>query len=127
MARTVIGPATCAVVVEPSCGEGGKTTPPRRYSCALRAPVTNSARLLSSTRYNAVLAARAMPGAHEASGVTPDIMTLAKPLRLTACPSVPSWMTDEVAAAVGYGEHGSTSAGGRWSVAPRIVVFDRIA
>ena len=53
-------------------------------------------------------------------------MTLAKPLA-NGLPIGAILMTDEVAAAVGYGEHGSTFAGGPLVCRAANVVFDRIA
>ncbi|GLT52903.1 hypothetical protein SLA2020_262120 [Shorea laevis] len=49
--------------------------------------------------------------AHEAYGVFPDIMTLAKPLA-GGLPIGAVLLTERVASAINYGDHGSTFAGG---------------
>ncbi|HYW08114.1 MAG TPA: aminotransferase class III-fold pyridoxal phosphate-dependent enzyme, partial [Longimicrobium sp.] len=49
--------------------------------------------------------------AHEAAGVTPDIMTLAKPLA-GGLPMGAVLMTERVAAAIQPGDHGTTFGGG---------------
>ena len=125
-ARTVIGPATCAVVVEPVQGEGGVHTAAPEFLRGLRALCDEFGAALIFDEIQCGLGRTGTLWAHEASGVTPDIMTLAKPLA-NGLPIGAILMTDEVAAAVGYGEHGSTFAGGPLVCRAANVVFDRIA
>ena len=64
--------------------------------------------------------------AHEWSGVTPDLMTLAKPLA-GGLPIGALLMTDAVASVIHIGEHGTTFGGGPFITAVALSVFNRIS
>ncbi|KAJ6420785.1 hypothetical protein OIU84_028199 [Salix udensis] len=64
--------------------------------------------------------------AYEAYGVVPDIMTLAKPLA-GGLPIGASLVSEKVAAAIKYGDHGSTFAGGPLVCNAAIAVLDKIS
>ena len=125
-ARALIGPATCAVIVEPVQGEGGIHTATPEFLRGLRALCDAHGALLIFDEIQCGLGRTGHLWAHEAHGVTPDVMTLAKPLA-NGLPIGAILLTEEVAAAVGYGEHGSTFAGGPLVCRVAAVVFDRIA
>ena len=63
--------------------------------------------------------------AHEAYGVFPDIMTLAKPLA-GGLPIGVVLTTERVAAAISVGDHGSTFAGGPLICHAALAVLDKI-
>lgn len=63
--------------------------------------------------------------AHEAFGVTPDIMTLAKPLA-GGLPIGAVLTTERVAAAISSGDHGSTFAGAPLVCHAALAVLDKI-
>lgn len=63
--------------------------------------------------------------AHEPYGVFPDIMTLAKPLA-GGLPIGTVLTTERVSAAITYGDHGSTFAGGQLVCHAAIAVLDKI-
>nr|DAD35945.1 TPA_asm: hypothetical protein HUJ06_006585 [Nelumbo nucifera] len=63
--------------------------------------------------------------AYEAYGVTPDIMTLAKPLA-GGLPIGAVLVTDRVAAAIKSGDHGSTFAGGPLVCKAALTVLEKI-
>lgn len=131
-ARELIGPATCAVVVEPVQGEGGIHAATPEFLRGLRALCDAHGATLIFDEIQCGLGRTghlwAHEGAADASGapVTPDIMTLAKPLA-NGLPIGAILVTEAVAAAVSYGEHGSTFAGGPLVTRAATVVFDRIA
>jgi predicted acetylornithine/succinylornithine family transaminase len=125
-ARALIGPATCAVVVEPVQGEGGIHPATPEFLHGLRALCDEYGATLIFDEIQCGLGRTGKLWAHESSGVTPDIMTLAKPLA-NGLPIGAILMTEDVAATVGYGEHGSTFAGGPLVTRAAGVVFDRIA
>ena len=125
-ARAVIGPATGAVVVEPVQGEGGINAATPEFLRGLRALCDEFGATLIFDEIQCGLGRTGTLWAYEASGVTPDIMTLAKPLA-NGLPIGAILMTEDVAASVGYGEHGSTFAGGPLICRAANVVFDRIA
>jgi len=125
-ARALIGPATCAVIVEPVQGEGGIHAATPEFLRGLRALCNEHGALLIFDEIQCGLGRTGHLWAHEAYGVTPDVMTLAKPLA-NGLPIGAILLTEDVAAAVGYGEHGSTFAGGPLVCRVASVVFDRIA
>ncbi|OEL19868.1 Acetylornithine aminotransferase, mitochondrial [Dichanthelium oligosanthes] len=63
--------------------------------------------------------------AHEAYGVAPDIMTLAKPLA-NGLPIGAVLVKEKVAAAINYGDHGTTFGGGPFVCQAALTVLDKI-
>jgi predicted acetylornithine/succinylornithine family transaminase len=125
-ARTLISPATCAVIVEPVQGEGGIHAATPEFLRGLRELCDRHAALLIFDEIQCGLGRTGRLWAHEAYGVTPDIMTLAKPLA-NGLPIGAILLTDEVAAAIGPGDHGSTFAAGPVVCRAAEVVFDRVS
>ncbi len=127
-ARAMISDDTCAVVVEPVQGEGGIHAATPEFLRGLRELCDRHAALLIFDEIQCGLGRTGRLWAHEAHGtpVVPDIMTLAKPLA-NGLPIGAILLTEEVAAAVGYGEHGSTFAGGPVVCRAAEVVFDRVS
>ena len=125
-ARALMSDATCAVIVEPVQGEGGIHAATPEFLRGLRALCDQHQALLIFDEIQCGLGRTGRLWAHEASGVVPDIMTLAKPLA-NGLPIGAILLTEEVAAAVGYGEHGSTFAGGPLVTRVAQVVFDRVS
>ncbi|MBP9500771.1 MAG: aspartate aminotransferase family protein [Candidatus Promineofilum sp.] len=125
-AREFIGPATGAVIVEPVQGEGGIHPATPEFLRELRALCDEHGATLIFDEIQCGLGRTGRLWAHEACGVTPDIMTLAKPLA-NGLPIGAILVTEEVASCVGYGEHGSTFAGGPLVCRAATVVFDRVA
>lgn len=64
--------------------------------------------------------------AHEAYGVFPDMMTLAKPLA-GGLPIGTVLVTERVASAIKYGDHGSTFAGNLLVCSAALAVLDKIS
>ena len=127
-ARAMISDDTCAVVVEPVQGEGGIHAATPEFLRGLRELCDRHAALLIFDEIQCGLGRTGRLWAHEAHGtpVVPDIMTLAKPLA-NGLPIGAILLTEKVAAAVGYGEHGSTFAGGPVVCRAAEVVFDRVS
>ena len=125
-ARALMSDATCAVIVEPVQGEGGIHAATPEFLRGLRALCDQHQALLIFDEIQCGLGRTGRLWAHEASGVVPDIMTLAKPLA-NGLPIGAILLTEEIAAAVGYGEHGSTFAGGPLVTRVAQVVFDRVS
>ena len=64
--------------------------------------------------------------AHEAYGVFPDMMTLAKPLA-GGLPIGAVLVTERVASSIAYGDHGSTFAGSALVCKAALAVLDKIS
>lgn len=125
-AERAIGPRTCAVIVEPIQGEGGVQPATPAFLRALRRFCDAHGALLICDEVQCGLGRTGDLWAHEAAGVTPDIMTLAKPLA-NGLPIGAILTTEAVAAALHPGDHGSTFAGGPLVCRAAQVVFDRIS
>jgi predicted acetylornithine/succinylornithine family transaminase len=124
-ARASIDEETCAVIIEPVQGEGGVN--PARPEClaGVRELCDRNQALLIFDEVQCGLGRSGNLWAHQAYGVTPDLMTLAKPLA-GGLPIGAALVTEEVAGAISVGDHGSTFAGGPLVCRAAQVVFDRV-
>ena len=102
-------------------------TSPRRSSCqGLRALCDEQDALLVCDEIQCGMGRTGALWAYEESGITPDIMTVAKPLA-GGLPIGAILVTEAVASAVKPGDHGSTFAGGPVVTAAAIEVLRRIS
>jgi predicted acetylornithine/succinylornithine family transaminase len=124
--EAAIGPETCAVFIEPVQGEGGIYPATPEFLKALRKRCDEVGALLVFDEVQCGLGRTGDLWGHQASGVTPDIMTLAKPLA-GGLPIGAILATERVASVMQPGEHGSTFAGGPLTCAAACYVFDRIS
>ncbi|MDI7275152.1 MAG: aminotransferase class III-fold pyridoxal phosphate-dependent enzyme, partial [Anaerolineae bacterium] len=108
-ARGAIGPRTGAVIVEPLQGEGGVYPAAPGFLQALRQACHEQGALLIFDEVQCGLGRTGTLWAYEAYGVTPDLMTLAKPLG-GGLPIGVTLLTERVAGAIVPGDHGSTFA-----------------
>jgi len=125
-AAAAINDATCAVIVEPVQGEGGVRPATAEFLQALRALCNRHGALLIFDEVQCGLGRTGRLWAHQAYGVIPDIMTLAKPLA-GGLPIGATLVTQAVAAALQPGDHGSTFAAGPLVCRAAQVVFDRVS
>ena len=125
-ARAAIDEETCAVIVEPVQGEGGVNPAQPDFLAGLRDLCDRNRALLIFDEVQCGLGRSGRLWAHEAYGVTPDMMTLAKPLA-GGLPIGAALVTEEVASVIGVGDHGSTFAGGPLVCRAAQVVFDRVS
>jgi predicted acetylornithine/succinylornithine family transaminase len=125
-AAAVIDGATCAVIVEPLQGEGGVRPATPEFLRGLRDLCDATGALLIFDEVQCGLGRSGRLWAYEHSGVTPDIMTLAKPLA-GGLPIGAILVTEAVAGTLHPGDHGSTFAGGPLVTRAAQVVFDRIS
>eukprot|EP00262_Sarcandra_glabra_P013246 TRINITY_DN362_c0_g2_i4.p1 TRINITY_DN362_c0_g2~~TRINITY_DN362_c0_g2_i4.p1 ORF type:complete len:470 (-),score=84.73 TRINITY_DN362_c0_g2_i4:54-1463(-) len=125
-AKEAIRPGkTAAVFVEPIQGEGGIYSATEEFLQTLRAACDDAGALLVFDEVQCGLGRTGYLWAHEAYGVVPDIMTLAKPLA-GGLPIGAVLVTEKVAAAITSGDHGSTFAGGPLVCNAALVVLDKI-
>lgn len=124
--ETAITENTCAVFIEPIQGEGGIHPASTEFLKALRARCDAVGALLVYDEVQCGLGRTGELWAHTASGVSPDMMTLAKPLA-GGLPIGAILATDRVAVVLKPGDHGSTFAGGPLITAVANYVFDRIS
>lgn len=124
-ASAVIGPETCAVIVEPIQGEGGVHAAAPNFLRGLRALCDEQDALLIFDEVQCGMGRTGHLWAYQVSEVIPDMMTIAKPLA-GGLPIGAALVTDKVAAAIQPGDHGSTFAGGPLVCAAALHVFDRV-
>jgi predicted acetylornithine/succinylornithine family transaminase len=125
-ARAEINEATCAVIVEPIQGEGGVNLAEPDFLHGLRALCDEFGALLIFDEVQCGLGRTGSLWAHQAYGVTPDIMTLAKPLA-GGLPIGAVLVSETVAQVFQVGDHGSTFAAGPLVCQAAKVVFDRVS
>lgn len=125
-AKAAINANTAAVILEPIQGEGGIRPATTEFLQGLRQLCNQYGALLIFDEIQCGMGRTGKLWAHEHSGVTPDIMTLAKPLA-GGLPIGAILVTDNVASALHAGDHGSTFAGGPFVTSVAKVVLERIS
>ncbi|KAA0147630.1 hypothetical protein FNF28_07542 [Cafeteria roenbergensis] len=121
-----MGPDVAAVIVEPIQGEGGVIPADAGFLRDLRQITTENNALLIADEVQCGMGRAGTLWAHEAAGVEPDMMTLAKPLA-NGLPIGAVLVKDFVAAAIKPGDHGGTFGGNPLATAVGLHVLERIA
>ncbi|MGQ9502711.1 MAG: aspartate aminotransferase family protein [Anaerolineae bacterium] len=125
-AEEAITDQVCGVLIEPIQGEGGVHLATAEFLQGLRALCTERGALLIFDEIQCGLGRSGTLWAHEPSGVTPDVMTLAKPLA-GGLPMGAVLMSQAVADVMMPGDHGSTFAAGPLVCQVAQVVLRRIS
>jgi acetylornithine aminotransferase len=106
----IVGPATCAVMLEPIQGEGGVIYPDLNYLPQVRDLCDETGCLMIFDEVQTGVGRTGKLFAYEHFGVIPDIMTLAKALG-NGMPIGAMLASEKVAAAFSPGAHASTFGG----------------
>lgn len=121
--KKAIGPKTAAIMIEPVQGEGGVRTVPNAFLKALRDLCDTNGLLLIFDEVQCGMGRTGELFAYKRTGVTPDIMPLAKALGggfpIGACLA-----THEAAKGMTAGTHGSTFGGNPLAMAAGNAVLD---
>lgn len=125
-AKAAINAKTAAVIIEPVQGEGGIHTATPEFLRALRDLCDQHQAVLIFDEIQCGMGRTGTLWAYEQSGVTPDIMTLAKPLA-GGMPIGAILMTQAVASVMHPGDHGSTFAGGPLVTSVAKMVLNRVS
>lgn len=115
-----------AVIVEPIQGESGVRVIDASFLRDLRALADERKAALIFDEIQCGLSRTGYVFAYQASGITPDILTLAKPLA-GGLPMGAILMTDEIAKTMQPGDHGSTFGGGPFVASVALHVLGRLA
>ena len=121
--RAAITPATAAILVEPVQGEGGFRANTDDYLKALRTIADEFGLLLVFDEVQCGMGRTGKLFAHEWSGVTPDVMALAKGLG-GGFPVAATLATERAAVALTAGTHGSTFGGNPLAMTAANAVLD---
>jgi acetylornithine/N-succinyldiaminopimelate aminotransferase len=125
-AAAISAQRTAAVIVEPVQGEGGVQPLPAAFLAELRALCDAADALLIFDEVQCGLGRTGQLFAYEVAGVTPDIMTLAKPLA-GGLPMGAALVTERVAACIQPGDHATTFGGGPLVATVALEVLRRMA
>lgn len=116
---------TAAVMLEPIQGEYGVVVPPAEYLAAARRITAERGALLMLDEVQTGVGRTGRWFAHEAGGIVPDVVTLAKGLGgglpIGACIAV-----GDTAALFGPGQHGTTFGGNPVCAAAAVAVLETI-
>jgi predicted acetylornithine/succinylornithine family transaminase len=124
-ASAAIGPATAAVLVEPVQGEGGVRPAPAEFLRGLADLCRERGALLVADEVQCGLGRTGRLFAYQHAGITPDILTLAKPLG-GGLPLGAVLLRETLAPALAVGDHGSTFGGNPVACAAALAVLDRL-
>jgi acetylornithine aminotransferase len=123
--RAAIGPDTAAAFLEPALGEGGVVPAPEGYLRAAREACDEAGALLVIDEIQSAIGRTGAWFAHQAEGVRPDVLTLAKGLGgglpIGACAGF-----GRCATGFAKGDHGSTFGGNPVACAAGLAVLDTI-
>lgn len=117
--------ATCAVIAEPIQGEGGVRVLDAGFLRELRALTRERNVLLILDEIQCGYGRTGTMFAYEQYDITPDLLTLAKPMA-AGLPMGAVLLTQQVADAMQPGDHGTTFGGGPFVAHVANHVFDRI-
>ncbi len=120
-----IGPETAAIMIEPIQGEGGVRCVPPHILKGLRELCDKHGLLLVLDEVQSGMGRTGQLFAHEAAGIEPDIMAIAKGIG-GGFPLGAFLATDEAAKGMTPGTHGSTFGGNPLAVAVGDAVLDAI-
>jgi predicted acetylornithine/succinylornithine family transaminase len=124
-AEAVMGDDVCAVIVEPVQGEGGVHPVTPEFLRGLRALCDRHNALLIFDEVQCGLGRTGALWAHQSYGVTPDLLTAAKPLA-GGLPMGAVLMTQAVADVMHPGDHGSTFAASPLVASAALAVLARV-
>jgi predicted acetylornithine/succinylornithine family transaminase len=124
-AEAAIGPATAAVMLEPVQGEGGIRPATPAFLRGLRGLTRDRGALLVFDEVQCGLGRTGRLFAFQHADVTPDILTLAKPLG-GGLPMGAVLLREDLAPAIAVGDHGSTFGGNPVAAAASLAVLDRL-
>ena len=123
--RDAVTARTAAVVVEPLQGEGGVRPIPQATAAAIAETCAATGTLLIADEVQCGLGRTGRPFYSAAIGLTPDLMSVGKSLG-GGFPVAAALMSEAVAAAVSYGDHGTTYGGNLLACRAALVFLDAL-
>jgi predicted acetylornithine/succinylornithine family transaminase len=124
--RAITAERTAAVIIEPVQGEGGVRPVPDEFLVFLRQLCTETGTALIFDEVQCGLGRTGTLFASEASGVVPDMSTLAKPLG-GGLPMGAILVSDRIAGALAPGDHATTFGGGPFVATVALEVVRTVA
>jgi succinylornithine transaminase family protein len=124
-ARAAIGDDVCAVIVEPIQGEGGVLPGDKAFLQELRDLCDKTGAVLIFDEVQSGMGRTGHLFAYQGYGITPDVLTSAKALG-NGYPVAAMLTTNELAASLGVGSHGTTYGGNPLAATVALTVLDTI-
>ncbi|KAJ3188916.1 acetylornithine aminotransferase [Gaertneriomyces sp. JEL0708] len=124
-ADKMIDEKTCAVIIEPVQGEGGIHLTDKKFLQFLRKKCDEVGAALIFDEIQCGLGRTGTLFAYENYSVSPDILSIAKPLA-NGIPIGAVVVSDKVAATISPGDHGTTFGGSPFATRVGLTVFNRI-
>jgi acetylornithine/N-succinyldiaminopimelate aminotransferase len=124
--KKLVGPTTAAFIIEPVQGEGGVRAVPDEFMRALRKLADDNGALLIFDEVQSGASRTGKIWAHQWSGVTPDIMAVAKGVG-GGFPMGAFLATKEAAKGMVRGVHGTTFGGNPLAMAVGNACYDEIS
>lgn len=125
-ARAAVTERTAAVIVEPIQGEGGVRPLPQATADAIAEACAATGTLLITDEVQCGLGRTGRPFYSAALGLRPDLMTVGKSLG-AGFPVAAALLSEAVAGAVSYGDHGTTYGGNLLACRAAQVFLDALA
>ena len=120
-----VGPRTAAVLVEPVQGEGGVRPASAEFLQGLRRICTERGALLIVDEIQCGFGRTGRMFAYQHAGITPDILTVAKPLG-GGLPMGATLLGEDFVPKIHVGDHGSTFGGNPVCAAASHAILDRL-
>ncbi|KQV90562.1 acetylornithine aminotransferase [Massilia sp. Root351] len=124
-ARAAIGDDVCAVIVEPIQGEGGVLPGDKAFLQELRDLCDKTGAVLIFDEVQSGMGRTGHLFAYQGYGITPDVLTSAKALG-NGYPVAAMLTTNELAASLGVGSHGTTYGGNPLAASVALTVLNTI-
>lgn len=121
----MVGPKTAAVLIEPVQGEGGLRPASVEFLKGLREICSQRGALLIADEIQCGFGRTGKMFAYEHAGITPDILTVAKPLG-GGLPMGATFLREDLAEKLHVGDHGSTFGGNPVCAAASNAILDRL-
>lgn len=126
ISNAISADTTAALILEPVQGEGGVRVMDADFIREVRALTKERNVALILDEIQCGLGRTGTLFAYEQYDITPDMVTLAKPIA-AGLPMGAVLMNDEIAAAVNYGDHGTTFGGGPFVARVAEYVLERLS
>lgn len=123
--RQAVSPATAAVIVEPIQGEGGVWPLSRTMADAVSSVCAQTGTLLIADEIQCGLGRTGHPFYSAVLGLRPDLMALGKALG-AGFPVGAALLSEQVAGAVAFGDHGTTYGGNLLACRAALVFLDAL-
>ena len=123
--RAAVTTRTAAIIAEPIQGEGGIRPMTREFAAAIEELCASTGTLLIADEIQCGLGRTGEPFHFPSLGLTPDLVSVAKALG-GGFPVGAALLSDKVAGAISYGDHGTTYGGNALACRAALYVLDQL-